>query len=81
LATLAVGFLALDAVLFLYAALSTGRWILHAAAAACLVGAVLVILAWRRYRAALHELDDARRAMRAELQSIRDLLQTHPLNN
>jgi membrane protein implicated in regulation of membrane protease activity len=79
--TLAVGFLALDAVLLVYAGASTGRWALHVAAVACAAGAVLVISVWRRYRAALHELDDARRAMRAEIQSIRELLQHHHLNN
>jgi hypothetical protein len=79
--TLAVGFLALDAVLFLYAGLSTGRRSLSLAAAVCLGGAFLVVFAWRRYRVAMRELDDARRAMRAEIESIRDLLQSHHLNN
>jgi uncharacterized membrane protein YccC len=81
LAVLAVGFLALDAVLFLIAGFATGRWTLHAAAVGCAAGAALVIVAWRRYRAALRELNDARRAMRAEVESIRDLLHSRHLNH
>lgn len=66
----AVGFLLLDAVLFALAA----RYIW---ASVCAVAAVLVIIAWRRYRRVMAELADARREMKREAESIRDLLHTH----
>lgn len=81
LATLAVGFLGLDAVLFLYAAVVTGRWTLYAACVACVAGTGLVVVAWHRYGRALHELDEARRAMRAEVDSLRELLQSRQSHN
>lgn len=81
LATAAVGFLALDALLLAYAGIATGRWGLLAAAAACVVGSVVVIVAWRRFRRVIGEVAAARRAMRAEVESIRDLLHSHHLNN
>ena len=79
--TLAVGFLSLDALLLGYAGLIGDRPLLVAAGAACGVGAVLVVAAWRRYRRTLAELEDARRDMKREVASIRDLLQGHHLNN
>ncbi|HEX9705074.1 MAG TPA: hypothetical protein VGA20_07495 [Gemmatimonadales bacterium] len=79
--TLAVGFLALDAVLFLVAAALTGRWPYAVGAGLCALGAVLVVRAWRRYRRTLAELERARQEMRAEIESIRDLLHTNHLNN
>ena len=81
LATAAVGFLGLDAVLLLIAGFATGRWRFFAGAAACTVAAVLVVVAWRRYRRALAELADARRKMREDVESIRELLHSHHLNN
>jgi uncharacterized membrane protein YccC len=81
LATFAVGFLALDAVLLGYAGVATGRRLPLVAAAACAVAALLVVVAWRRYRRVLTELDDARRSLRAEVESIRELLQAHHLDN
>ncbi|HXF95183.1 MAG TPA: hypothetical protein VNI61_03680 [Gemmatimonadales bacterium] len=81
LTTVAVGFLLLDAVLLLYAGLLTGRVSLIAGAAVCGAAAVGVVIAWRRYRRTLAELDRARREMRAEIESIRQLLHTHHLNN
>jgi hypothetical protein len=81
LTTFAVGFLALDAVLFVYAWHLTGRTRFAVAGALCAVAAVLVLRAWRRYRRTLAELERARREMRAEIESIRDLLHTHHLNN
>lgn len=68
--TVAVGFLLLDAVLFAFAA----RFV---AAAICVGAAALVLLAWRRYRRALAELAEARREMKREAESLRDLLETH----
>lgn len=81
LTTLAVGFLLLDAVLLLYAGLSTGRVRFYVGAALCAAAAVLVVAAWRRYRRTLAELDRARREMRAEIEGIRELLDTHHPNN
>ncbi len=79
LTTLAVGFLALDALLLAYGGLTLGRPRLIVGGAVCLVAAVLVILGWRRYRRALSDLERARREMRAEVESIKDLLhRNHP---
>lgn len=78
---LAVGFLALDAVLFWLAAALTRRWVYALAGAVCAIAVVLVVRAWRRYRRTLAELDRARHEMRAEIESIRNLLHTHHLNN
>ena len=69
LATLAVGFLLLDAGLLVWGGLICG-----AAAGA-------VSLLWRRYRRALADLDAGRREMRAEAEAIRDLLNQHHLHN
>jgi len=81
LATLAAGFLALDALLFLYSGLSLGRPGLIVSGVACSLAAVLVVLSWRRYRRAITELEQARREMQAEVQSIRDLLHSKQLHN
>ena len=71
--TFAVAFLVLDALLFGLA----GRFI---PASVCAVAAVVVILAWRRYRRALAELADARRELKREAESLRELLHTHLRN-
>lgn len=46
-----------------------------------LVAAVLVVLGWRRYRRAMSELERARREMRTEAESIRQLLRRKHLQN
>lgn len=69
----AVGFLLLDAALFALA----GRYVW---AGVCTVGALLVVLGWRRYRRAMAELAEARREMKQEVESIRELLHTHHRN-
>jgi len=69
----AVGFLALDAVLF--ALVNRFLW-----AGVCAVAAVLVVVGWRRYRRAMAELAAARKEMKREVESIRDLLHTHRQN-
>jgi NhaP-type Na+/H+ or K+/H+ antiporter len=69
----AVGFLALDAVLF--ALVNRFLW-----SGVCAVAAVLVVVGWRRYRRAMAELADARKEMKREVESIRDLLHTHRQN-
>ena len=79
--TLAVGFLSLDALLLGYAGVAWGRPLLVAAGAACALGVALVIAGWRRYRRTLAELEAARRDIKNEVASIRDLLHGHHLNN
>ncbi|HKC41838.1 MAG TPA: hypothetical protein VKC15_20005 [Gemmatimonadales bacterium] len=69
----AVGFLLLDAVLFGL----VGRFVW---ASVCAVAAVLVVLGWRRYRRAMAELADARREMKQEVESLRQLLHTRRQN-
>jgi hypothetical protein len=79
--TLAVGFLSLDALLLGYAGATWSRPLLVAAGAVCALGVVLVVAGWRRYRRTLAELDAARRDIKEEVASIRDLLHGHHLNN
>lgn len=67
----AVGFLALDAVLF--ALVNRFLW-----AGVCAAAVVLVVLGWRRYRRAMAELADARKEMKREVESIRQLLHPPP---
>jgi len=43
--------------------------------------ALLVALGWRRYRRMLTDIEAARREMRRDVESIRDLLHRHRLNN
>jgi len=81
LTTFAVGFLALDAVLLMYGGIAWSRPPLIVAGGACALGCVLVVLSWRRYRRTLVELDTARREIRREVESIRELLQSHHLDN
>ena len=47
----------------------------------CLLASALVVVGWRRYRRAMSELERARREMRAEVESLRELLQDKHLNN
>lgn len=70
---LAVGFLALDALLFALAL----RFVW---AAVCAFSAVVVLAAWRRYSRTMAELTAARREMKREAESLRDLLHTHLRN-
>jgi len=69
----AVGFLALDAVLF--AIVNRFVW-----AAVCAGAALLVVVAWRRYRRAMADLAAARKEMKREVESIRELLHTNRQN-
>jgi cell division protein FtsB len=66
---LAVGFLLLNAVLL--AMVGHVFW-----ATVCAVAAVLAVLGWFRYRRAIAELADARKEMKREVESLRQLLQT-----
>ena len=81
LTAFAVGFLLLDALLLAYSGFALGRRMLLFWAAVCLVAAVLVVLGWRRYRRVMSDLERARREMRAEVESIRQLLHGKHLDN
>lgn len=81
LTTFAVGFLLLDAVLLGYSGFALGRLRLVVWGGVCLVASLLVILGWRRYRRAWSELERARREMREEVESIRQLLHRANLHN
>lgn len=81
LTTFAVGFLLLDAVLLAYSGFALGRLRLVVWGGVCLIASLLVILGWRRYRRALSELERARREMREEVESIRQLLHGKNLHN
>lgn len=79
--TLAVGFLSLDAVLLAYAGITWGRPVLVVAGGVCVLGVGLVVAGWRRYRRTVADLDAARHEIKEEVDSIRELLQGHHLNN
>jgi hypothetical protein len=81
LTTAAVGFLLLDAVLFAFAAITFSRPWLFLPAAICLGAGTMVVLAWRRYRRTLLELEEARRDMRRQVEELRDLLHSKNLSN
>ena len=81
LTTAAVGFLLLDAALFTLAAIAFSRPLLLLPAAICAAAGGLVVLAWRRYRRTLLELEEARREMRREVEALRQLLQSHDQQN
>ncbi|PYO98671.1 MAG: hypothetical protein DMD60_03615 [Gemmatimonadetes bacterium] len=81
LTTFTVGFLLLDALLLAYSGVALGRRWLVFWGAVCLVAAVLVVIGWRRYRRVMSDLERARREMRAEVESIRQLLQGKHLDN
>ncbi|HEV8264793.1 MAG TPA: hypothetical protein VGQ06_07565 [Gemmatimonadales bacterium] len=74
LTAFAVGFLLLNAVLLTWTGVGMGRPWLLVAAGVCVLASVLVVLAWRRYRRILAELQDDRREMKREVESIRELL-------
>lgn len=74
----AVGFLLLDAYLLLYGAITFHRVWLGVGGALCFLLAVLVFVAWLRYRRILAELTDARRDMRHEVEELRELIRRHP---
>lgn len=76
LTAVAVGFLLLDAALLAWAGVGLRRPWLVVAAGICVATGALVIVAWRRYRRTLAELEDARRAMKQEVEEIRALLRS-----
>ena len=82
LTTLAVGFLLLDAILLVYAGVVLDRTLLLVLGGVFAVAAAaVVVVAWPWYRRQLDELERARRDMRAEAESIRDLLHKRHLDN
>ncbi len=81
LTTLAVGVLSLDALLLVYGGVELRRPILIGVGVLCALVVLLVLIGWRRYRRTLTELDSARRELRAEVESIRELLQSKHLQN
>ncbi|MEO8031144.1 MAG: hypothetical protein ABJC74_06410 [Gemmatimonadota bacterium] len=80
LTILAVGFLALDAVLLALAGLKTNRWSLLVTAAVFLLMAWGVTVLWRRQLSRLDELGRARAALKDEVRHLRSLVQgqDHP---
>ena len=74
LTAFAVAFLLLNAVLLGWAGLGMHRPGLVVAASVFVAAAVLVILAGRRYRRIVAELQDERRDMKREVESLRALL-------
>ena len=70
----AVGFLALNATL-LYMTKQHYVW-----ATVFAVGAVLGVIGWFWYRRTVRELVDAKKEMKREVESIRQLLHTHRQN-
>lgn len=81
LATFAVGFLLLDAVLLAWAGLELRRPGLVAGAIACALAAAAVVVLWRRYRRTLVDLDAGRAEMKTEAEEIRRLLREKHLQN
>ena len=81
LATFAVGFLLLDAVLLVWAGVDLRRTGLVVGGVLCALAAVAVVILWRRYRRTLADLDTGRADMKAEAEAIRRLLREKHLHN
>ena len=81
LATFAVGFLLLDAVLLAWAGVELRRSGLVAGAIACALAAAAVVVLWRRYRRTLADLDAGRAEMKTQAEEIRRLLREKHLQN
>lgn len=81
MATFAVGFLLLDAMLLVWFGMELKRAVLLWGGIVCAVAAVAVVLIWRRYRSTLEDLDARRLEMKAEVESIRQLLRERNLHN
>ncbi len=74
LATFAVGFLLLDAVLLVWFGLELRRPGLVVGGIGCALAAALVVVLWWRYRRTLADVDAGRSEMKAEAEAIRALL-------
>lgn len=73
---LAVGFLVLDGILLLAAAVASRSRGLLIGAMICLVAAVTVLLLWQRQQRLVAELQAARAEMAEEARSLRALIQS-----
>lgn len=80
LPAVAIGVLLLDAALLIYAGVALGRRSFVMWGVVCAAAVPLVVLAWRLYRRRLDEIENDRREMRREVESIRDLLHRHHPN-
>jgi len=69
-----VAFLLLNATLLAWAGAGMHRPWLVVAAGAFVAASFLVVLVWRRYRRIIAELQDDRREMKREVESLRELL-------
>lgn len=78
MAVLAVGFLLLDAMLLVWFGLELKRPALFWGGVVCFVAAVAVVVVWRRYRRTLEDLDERRLEMKAEAESLRQILRERP---
>lgn len=81
LATFAVGFLLLDAVLLVWGGLELKRPGLLWGGIVCAGAAGAVVVVWRRYRQTLQDVDQGRREMKAEAEALRQLLKERHLSN
>jgi uncharacterized membrane protein YccC len=81
LATFAVGFLLLDAVLLVWLGLELKRPALAMGGIGCALGAAAVVVVWRHFRRTLADLDAGRREMKAEAEEIRRLLREQRSQN
>jgi hypothetical protein len=78
MAVFAVGFLLLDAMLLVWFGLELKRPALFWGGVVCFVAAVAVVMVWRRYRRTLEDLDERREEMKAEAESLRQILRDRP---
>lgn len=74
----AVAVLLCDATLLLFGAFTFHRFWLGVGGGLCVLLALVVLVAWRRYRRALVELAAARRDLRAQVEELRELIRRHP---
>lgn len=81
LTTFATGFVLLDALLLTYGGIALHRMILVAWGGVFFLAAALIVVGWRRYRRRMQDLERERYELRAEVESIRDLLHGIHLHN
>lgn len=79
LAVFAVAFLLLDALFLIWLGVELSRSRLVWGGVACAVAAGVVVLVWRRYVRMMADLSADRRELKAEVESIRELLRERHL--